>query len=366
MNFLQFPTRARRLLSAAGLVAVGSLLALPASSSATLCPSLPYSPGEYYCIPTADYENLILGDNPSGYFRMGDDEGAPVMENTAPGQPDGEFKNKQDSGPVGISGDGDTAREFYGENGYGYVNGIEAPRDGLSNWTVEVWIYLTNTDNDLDTVDDGAIFEFGEGPGLYIESQMLTLRNGNVSATDVTTDLDDEKWYMLVARKSGSQLRLYVNESPTSPTEFDAAPKASLTSTYVPGGSPTMYVGYGNRTGKAFHGSIDEVAYFPDDLLLVDIAEHFYADPPPAKATMKRGPAATPAAGTPLAAATALKAAKANVKRLQRILKKSQAKLKALKRHGASAKAIKKAKRKVATVKKMLRKARRRVSQLAP
>ncbi len=40
---------------------------------------------------------------------------------------DGEYKNDQDSGPVGISGDGDRARDFFGAGGYGYVNGIAAP-----------------------------------------------------------------------------------------------------------------------------------------------------------------------------------------------------------------------------------------------
>ena len=72
------------------------------------------------------FANLIKSNSPLAYWRMGDPIGASVMGDFMNAY-DGFYKNDQDSGPIGISGDGDRARAFFGENGYGYVNGIAAP-----------------------------------------------------------------------------------------------------------------------------------------------------------------------------------------------------------------------------------------------
>ena len=52
------------------------------------------------------------------------------------------------------------------------------------------------------------------------------------------------RWYMIAATKTGTTLRLWVQQSPTSLTPFNFTPTGTGTSLYRPEGQPTFYVGY--------------------------------------------------------------------------------------------------------------------------
>ena len=80
-----------------------------------------------------------------------------------------EYKNGTDQGPVGIAGDGDTARTFTGANGYGYVNGIPAPPYQM---TLEAWVNAT------DPTRDQSIAGHGDGGELYLEGGSFKFRFG--------------------------------------------------------------------------------------------------------------------------------------------------------------------------------------------
>lgn len=82
------------------------------------------------------FKDLFNTDGPVAYYRLGDGPG-PVMADSSGNGRNGEYKNAQDSGPLGISGDGDHARNFFGTSGYGFVNGIAAPR---FQSTLEAWV----------------------------------------------------------------------------------------------------------------------------------------------------------------------------------------------------------------------------------
>lgn len=75
-------------------------------------------------------------DNPIAYYRLGDGSNQPMVDASGNNR-HGQYKNDQDSGPTGISGDGNKARDFFGAGGYGYVNGISAPRYQA---TLEAWV----------------------------------------------------------------------------------------------------------------------------------------------------------------------------------------------------------------------------------
>jgi hypothetical protein len=378
------------LATVAAAVAALAMLVHAAPSRATICPSGTVVPE--YCVLTPNFSTLILGDNPIGYFRMDDPSGASTMANFAPGRPDGEYKNGQDSGPVGVSADGDTARDFWGTDGYGYVNDLPAPGNGYTSYTVEAWFRLADTDGNPNVVDDGTIVQFGRGAAIYIQDGLLTFRNGDDVAVDVTTQVKDETWYMVVGRKSGGNIALYVNESPSSPTPFQSTSTAHTTSTYLPYGSPTFYVGYGEYA-PWFDGAIDEVAYFQYALPIASIAQHFYADPAPPTSTMAHhvasgssaapAPAGSSSAGTfsansstpaaaksperkPAAKRSPLAVAKTQVKQLTAQLTKAKAKLRALKRHHAKKRTIAAAERQVRALTKKLAKAKARVKSLRP
>jgi hypothetical protein len=330
----------------------------------------------------------MTGAAPEAWYRLGDASAASVMTDSSTHLHHGEYKNGQDSGPVGISADNDLARDFWGESGYGYANGIQAPGldNGYLNYTVEAWFYQTDTDGAPGIHDDATIMQFGGGPAIYVKSNTLRFRNGPFAEVVSLTPYLDNKWYMVVARKTGSKLDFWLRASPNTPTGFQPWIKNGTgTSTYHPGGRPTFYVGYGEYA-PWFRGALDEVVYFRRSVDIVDIVDHFYADPAPEQDLHLRSapglavtaPTATvPGASfnensanptqkpTVVSRKAKLKAAKAEVKRLTRLVAKTKKWIGSLKHHRAPAKAVKKAQAKLKTFNRQLKRARARVKSLS-
>ncbi|HEY1117343.1 MAG TPA: LamG domain-containing protein, partial [Acidimicrobiales bacterium] len=88
----------------------------------------------------ASFADIYRADNPVVYYRLGD--AGQVMADASGNARHGEYKNHQQSGPVGISGDGDSARRFWGDSGYGFSNGVAAPR---YQSTIEAWVNPDDT-----------------------------------------------------------------------------------------------------------------------------------------------------------------------------------------------------------------------------
>jgi len=207
---------------------------------------------------------------------------------------DGEYKNGQDSGPIGVADDGDRARQFFGSTGYAYINGVSAPNwhgsQPYGNYTMEAWIYRSDH-------GDGTIMEFGRAGSVYISGDSVYFQNGD----DVTTSgipVNINQWYMVIAEKSANHLYLFVQASPSTPTACNPT-QVSGSSLYRPEGAPTFYVGYGNQSGVGwFNGAIDEVVYFTRALTQFEYCAQYYADPVPDRSTMTAtsGPAASTAA----------------------------------------------------------------------
>src|SRR5436305_1781798 len=102
---------------------VGAVVALAlgaAPASATICPGgNTGNPLNDYCVATATWSTLIGGDLPEAWYRLSDGLGATDMLDSSGNLHHGQYKNGQDSGPTGISADGDKSRDFWGESGYG-------------------------------------------------------------------------------------------------------------------------------------------------------------------------------------------------------------------------------------------------------
>ena len=100
----------------------------------------PANPGHNRYVHTHTYKVLSFAclhreDGPLAYYRLGD--GDQTMRDSSGNGHDGEYKNDTDSGPTGISADGDHARDFFGAGGYGYANGITAPQFSS---TMAAWV----------------------------------------------------------------------------------------------------------------------------------------------------------------------------------------------------------------------------------
>lgn len=376
------------------LIAVGVVGFSAAPASATICPGgNTGDPLNDYCVASADFETVLKGDGPEAWYRMNDGIGAETMADSSPLGPstppphDGQYKNAQDGGPVGISADGDHARDFWGESGYGFVNGIPAPGpdNHYTSYTLEAWFYLADTDfTNVNLHNDSTIVQFGGGPAIYIKSNTIRFRNGPDDEIVAPTLFQDEKWYMVVARKSGNHMALWLKQSPAVPTYFNPTPDITGISTYRPGGSPTFYVGYGTWA-PWFNGAIDEVSYFTYALTTDQLAYHFYADPAPDGRIGK--PLEQPAASDPVATPTfadnsstpvskptkkpalsrkaQLAKARTLVKHLNSQIARTKKWIGSLKHHHSSAKSIKAARAQLAKLQKQLKHAKAKVKQLS-
>jgi hypothetical protein len=382
----------RYALTAAGALVFAGLGASPASAS--VCPPGYTNPdplytGNPYCYPAGSgaFATLMLASGPEAWYRLGDPAGAQVMLDSSGNGFNGEYKNGQESGPVGISADNDLSRNFFGSSGYGYVNGLEAPgvENGYLNYTVEAWFYQADTDGNTSIHDDATIMQFGGGPAIYVKSNTLRFRNGPFHEVISFSPYLDNKWYMVVARKTGNKLDFWLRASPTTPTGFQPWLKDGTgTSFYHPSGKPTFYIGYGEYA-PWFRGAIDEVAFFRRSVDIVDIVDHFYADPAPENNLNLSPPVAAPAsnpgsnfgensandtgskpASKPSTSRAAkLKKAKAEVKRINGLVAKTKKWIGSLKHHNAPAKVVKRAQAKLKSLSKQLKRAKARVKSLS-
>ncbi len=237
--------------------------------------ALPDSPGVHTVVVTAiddteltrshthnytvkGFQDIFNTDSPVAYYRLGDDSGD-WMKDSGPHGRHGAYKNNQESGPVGISGDNDHARKFWGEGGYGFVSSIPAPK---FQSTLEAWV---NPDDHRNQ----SVAGHGDAGEIYIEGgrfhfkHMGTTVNAHVGPTP-------GEFTQVVGVWDGVTISIYVNG------EIHGQKEA----TKRPSSSSTFYVGYGEQR-PWFKGSLDEVAYYDKALTANRVLEHFLADPPP-------------------------------------------------------------------------------------
>ncbi len=222
------------------------------------------------------FADIIRTDSPVAYYRLGDPSGTTMADGSGNGR-DGEYKNDQDSGPVGIAGDGDHARRFFGAGGYGYINGITAPRFQA---TIEAWV-------NPDDLRDASIIGHGDAGELFITGGLFAFRHMDRT---VIADIGPSPghWSQVVGVWDGVSIQIYV----------DGALHGSVEATKRPSSVSTFYVGYGELR-PWFKGSIDEVAYYDIALTSGRVFQHYLADPPPVSDALPTGPITTPPITTP-------------------------------------------------------------------
>lgn len=208
------------------------------------------------------FKDLFNTDAPVAYYRLGDASG--TMADSSGNGRHGEYKNAQESGPVGISGDGDHARKFFGSSGYGFVNGIAAPR---FQSTLEAWVNPADARNE-------AIVGHGDAGEIYVKDGHFVYRRMDTSVTS-STPVQVGAWQQVVGTWDGVDIRIYVNGVEAGKAE----------STKRPSSVSTFYVGFG-ELAPWFNGSIDEVAYYPVALNTNRVYQHWLADPPPDQLTI--------------------------------------------------------------------------------
>ncbi|MGK2955460.1 MAG: LamG-like jellyroll fold domain-containing protein [Solirubrobacterales bacterium] len=214
------------------------------------------------------FSSIYGHDNPIAYYRLGDGSGGPMVD-ASPNGKHGEYKNDQDSGPTGIAGDGDKARDFFGSGGYGYANGINAPR---YQSTLEAWVRPAYEHRDQ------AIVGHGDAGEIFIKDGQFKFRHMDTTVT-ASEPVKPGVWQQVVGTWDGVDIRIYVDGIESGKTE----------ATKRPSSISTFYVGYG-ELAPWFSGSIDEVAYYIIALPAARVYQHFLADPPPSDLGDAGGP----------------------------------------------------------------------------
>ncbi len=222
-----------------------------------------------YINPTA-YTTSVLADHPLGYWRLGDALDTTVMSD-ATGQYPGTYVNGAGGSPqLGISGDGNTAAYFVGNDQYGYVNGLHAPQQAYS---LEAWVLPGKAAAGMAVQQGAAGAMYIDGQGRYVfvpNSNDVHDQIVDNNPADVVPAGGSDHFHHLVGTWDGSTAKLYV----------DGRQVASAPSTQAPSGAATFYIGYGTLA-PWFSGYIDEVAYYDHALTADRVLAHYLADPPP-------------------------------------------------------------------------------------
>lgn len=221
------------------------------------------------------FADLFNTDSPVLYCRLGETSGSTLVDSSGNGN-NGEYKNDQESGPVGISGDGDHARNFFGKGGYGYVNDVAAPR---FQSTLEAWVFPVDG-------RDQSVVGHGDAGEIYIKDGQFRYRRMDTTVTS-SVPVQVGAWQQVAGTWDGADIRIYVNGVETGKTE----------STNRPSSVSTFYVGFG-ELAPWFYGAIDEVAYYPVALNTNRVYQHWLADPPPDDITSVPGGTIEPDTGT--------------------------------------------------------------------
>jgi hypothetical protein len=217
------------------------------------------------------FGGMFLDDDPVGYWRLGDASASSTIVDASTRHRDGEFKNGQQSSPLGISADTDRSRVFFGSSGYGFVRDVPSPPEHA--YTMEAFVSPSAAGSMM-------VMQHGGGGALLIDrSGHFAFRQTDTTATASAITAVPGQWYHVVGRWDGFRARIDVRRWHADHLAFDST-FAEADSARGPIGTPTLYIGFGDQAPWC-KCALDEVAYYFTALSDRHVLEHFYADPPP-------------------------------------------------------------------------------------
>ncbi|TMB59732.1 MAG: hypothetical protein E6J51_13530, partial [Chloroflexi bacterium] len=227
--------------------------------------------------PAYPYAGTVLGDNPVGYWRLGETFGTAATDATGNGSSGtytGGYLQGQPGGPLG---DPDPAVALNGSTGWVSVANTAGLRltGALS---VEVWVKFASNSQFAQAIVNkgdgasaaGSAYEIAWIPGTGLGFQ--TFIGGTRFDADQNFTPVVGQWYDLVGtRAAGGQLAFYVNGTLVASGNDGGAPLNNVTAGVGLGAS-------GNGTGQLpFNGTLDEVAIYPSALTAAQVLSHYHA-----------------------------------------------------------------------------------------
>jgi hypothetical protein len=218
------------------------------------------------------YENVVLADNPAGYWRLAETSGTTVTARS--GSPNGTYLNLPVRGVSSMVGDTNTGVIFNGVDDaadFGNVHGFT----GTASFTIEAWLNPTaptasSTARRIIAKEGTAGWDLDiSGTGDSPSNRVAIARwdsGGGVDFTRTTTGLQPDTWYHVVATYDGATLRMYLNGVLES-----SAPSTRSVGAHT---NPLRFGG-GSNSANYFGGEIDEVAIYTTALSATRIQEHY-------------------------------------------------------------------------------------------
>ena len=234
------------------------------------------------------YEAAVLGDQPRGFWRLAEADGATTAVDASGQGNHGTYANVGPSteNDGAVLTEANSSARFHAATDSNYMDEVRVGvRPGLAfgeaPFTIEAWV-RTSLARGVVASDDDGTHETPPGWVVYVDDQgriasswidSKFLRRGHGPSTRV----DDDEWHhVVVVFAPGSETRIYVdrvgNGKPDTVTPYVAPLR--------PPGDPydTIGVRIGDATGYPnFVGDIDEVAMYASALPASRVRAHFAA-----------------------------------------------------------------------------------------
>ncbi len=214
------------------------------------------------------YTDKVLADNPTLYWRLGEDAGVTAEDATA-NNLDGTYTNTPTLGEAGPPNTGDTAVQFAAASSeYVTIADAAALDIGLQDFTLEVWFKHPTTASSvfLASKTDWDMFLNNQG------QIVARLNNGAVDAASVGARLDDNAWHHVAVTYDRDGLCSVYIDGNLSGTDTIASQSASNLT-----GAASLDVGR-RAAGNYWNGALAEFAFYNGSLLAEDrVRAHYLA-----------------------------------------------------------------------------------------
>ncbi|MBI3416523.1 MAG: immunoglobulin domain-containing protein [Verrucomicrobia bacterium] len=222
--------------------------------------------------PAGSYEDVISGDNPESWWRLGDPVGSITLTD-AMGRHDGVYKGGVTLAVPGVLvSDSNTAVSFNGTSGYAEVPFTKALN--TANFTIECWVKADSLARALCPV---ASFTQPPGRGYLVQKSedglWYYMFGDGVDNPILVVDGSDAiygAWTHLILTFDGSNFKAYLNG------KLDALANVAI----VPNNIAPFRIGFDqpkNGWNDFWSGEIDEVAFYQKALTAGQIAAHYAA-----------------------------------------------------------------------------------------
>jgi large repetitive protein len=219
---------------------------------------------------SSPYRTAVMGDNPGGYWRLGEASGTTAVDET--GTNPGTYQNGVVLGqPGALSTDGSTAASFDGVNDIVTVPS-NASLNATTGVTAEAWVKRTSSgvwQNIVAKPGNGATAS--QNYALWINTTnrpVAYFGNGSSSIGVTSTTVLDTNWHHVAATYDNATAKIYVDGVLTA----SASSSVQLTAS-----TGSLVIGRTPDNVRIFGGLLDEVAVYRAALTAARIQAHYNA-----------------------------------------------------------------------------------------